>query len=89
MLECFRTCRQGNVVIHEESFLSGENLVLQIVTFLETMVLKSGCQRSNSHLSCDMLRYCLSIYFLKAEETFQEEHKQKLNLKIAKQYKSF
>lgn len=34
MLECFRTCSQGNVVIREESFLSGENLVLQIVSHI-------------------------------------------------------
>ena len=34
MLECFRTCSRGNVVIHEESFLSGENLVLQIVSHI-------------------------------------------------------
>lgn len=30
-----------DVVIHKESFLCGETLVLQIVTFLEIMVLRS------------------------------------------------
>lgn len=34
MLDCSRICSQGNVVIHEESFLSGENLVLQIVSHI-------------------------------------------------------
>lgn len=56
-------CSQGNVVMHLESFLSGEKLVLQIVTFLEVVVLRSPwLQEANSHLSCDMLRYFLSIF---------------------------
>lgn len=75
MLDCSRTS-QGNVVIHEESFLSGENLVFQIVSHIlgndgSEVSLVAGGPIPIYLVTCEIWFQ----HFLKAEETSQEEHK--------------